>query len=321
MDASISFFPSKPIKDLIQIVQCAEDAGYSKCYANEEGVNGKDLFVTLTALADATRTIKLGPGFTNPFVRHPAITASAMLSLDEISNNRAFLGLTTGGILTLGPLGITPEKPVETLRETILLLRKLFRGERVTAEYGDFRLASAQVVGAGRDIEIWIAGRSPKILKTAGELADGVVLGPICKHFLGDYIRYVRDGAEISGNSPKICLSMEIVTTDEEFDELRSRMVSNIADSSQGVKKYIGLSSGEAERLKRLIASGSLRDAGKALKDEWITPFIIMGTGAQCERELKQIISQYQIDEFQVRIPWQDPEKRLKKLANILQSI
>ncbi|NPV76459.1 MAG: LLM class flavin-dependent oxidoreductase [Anaerolineae bacterium] len=321
MDASISFFPSKPIQELIQIVQYAEAAGYSKCYANEEGVNGKDLYVTLTALAGATHTIKLGPGFTNPFVRHPAITASAMLSLDEFSNKRAFLGLTTGGILTLGPLGITPEKPVETLRETILLLRRLFRGERITAVYQDFRLCSAQLIDAGRDMEIWIAGRSPKILKSAGELADGVVLGPICKHFLGDYIRYIRDGAEISGNSPKICLSMEIVTTDEEFDELRSRMVSNIADSSAEVKKTIGLSSDEAERIKKLIASGSLQEAGKALKDEWITPFVIMGSETQCERELKDLIKQHKIDEFQVRIPWRDPEKRLKKLANILQSI
>lgn len=321
MNSSVSFFPSKPIKDLIPIVQYAEELGYSKCYANEEGVNGKDLFVTLTALAGATRTIKLGPGFTNPFVRHPAITASAMLSLDEISDNRTFLGLTTGGILTLGPLGIVPEKPVETLRETILLLRKLLRGERVTAQYRDFRLESAQVVGAGRDIEIWIAGRSPKILRIAGELADGVVLGPICKHFLGDYIRYVQEGAAASGNAPKICLSMEVITADEEFDELRSRMVSNIADSSPQVKNYIGLSTDEAERLKRLVAAGSLRDAGKALKDEWIAPFVIMGTESQCEQELKQLVRQHNIDEFQVRIPWQDPQKRLKKVAGILQSV
>ena len=321
MDASVSFFPSKPIKDLVQIVQVAEEAGFTKCYANEEGVNGKDLFVTLAALAVATRTIKLGPGFTNPFVRHPAITASGILSLDELSHQRAFLGLTTGGILTLGPLGIAPEKPVETLRDTIVYSKSLLRGERVSAECRNFKLSSARLTGTGRDIEIWVAGRSPKILKTAGELADGIVLGPICKHFLGDYLRYIRDGAAISGNTPQICLSIEIITTDDEFDELRSRMVSNVADSSPEVKEYIGLSTSEAGHLKKLIASGSLQEAGKALKDEWVKPFVIMGSESECENEIRHLVKQHGIDEFQVRIPWKDPEKRLRKLANILRAI
>jgi len=58
------------------------------------------VYETLALIADGTETIKMGPGVTNPYVRSPAITASAVATLDELSNGRATLGI---GLVTKQP--------------------------------------------------------------------------------------------------------------------------------------------------------------------------------------------------------------------------
>src|SRR5207248_5016939 len=57
----------------------------------------RELWVTLTACVLGTRRIKLGPGVTVPHSRHPSVTASAILTLDELAPGRIVLGMGTGG--------------------------------------------------------------------------------------------------------------------------------------------------------------------------------------------------------------------------------
>ena len=54
----------------------------------------QNVYETLALIAKETSTIKLGPGVTNPYVRGPAISASAIATIDEISDGRATSVLT-----------------------------------------------------------------------------------------------------------------------------------------------------------------------------------------------------------------------------------
>src|SRR5262249_31139667 len=57
----------------------------------------RDVWVSLSATALRTSRILLGTRVTDPYVRHPALTAVAVASLDELSSGRAILGLGAGG--------------------------------------------------------------------------------------------------------------------------------------------------------------------------------------------------------------------------------
>ena len=56
----------------------------------------RDVYGHLMCAALTTKTLRLGPGVTNPLTRHPVTTASAILTLDEASNGRADLVAGTG---------------------------------------------------------------------------------------------------------------------------------------------------------------------------------------------------------------------------------
>ena len=55
-----------------------------------------DSYVALAMAARDTKKIKLGTGVTNPLTRHPAATASAIASIQLISDGRAVLGIGRG---------------------------------------------------------------------------------------------------------------------------------------------------------------------------------------------------------------------------------
>ena len=61
----------------------AESAGWDGMLVPDTQSLMSDAYVTLTAAAVATKSLKLGTGVTNPFTRHPAVTASAIAALQE----------------------------------------------------------------------------------------------------------------------------------------------------------------------------------------------------------------------------------------------
>ena len=72
-----------------------------------------------------------GPTVSNPLTRHPAVAASAIASINELSKGRAFLGLGSGDSAVLN-LGLRPARLAE-LHHYIQSVREMLAGE--TAEY------------------------------------------------------------------------------------------------------------------------------------------------------------------------------------------
>ena len=67
----------RPVPELVRLAVAAEDLGAAALLLADEGVD-RDLYVTLTAIAVATRRLALIPAITNPHSRHPVATAAAL---------------------------------------------------------------------------------------------------------------------------------------------------------------------------------------------------------------------------------------------------
>ena len=121
-----------PVGEIVELAVLAEQMGYERCWLFDEGVMTRDVFVTLAAIAERTSTIKIGPGITNPYVRHPGATAAAIASIDELSDGRAFIGVGAGGGLALGPLAVERTRPLQVVADAVTAMRGLFAGDTVT---------------------------------------------------------------------------------------------------------------------------------------------------------------------------------------------
>ncbi|MEC7810231.1 MAG: LLM class flavin-dependent oxidoreductase [Actinomycetota bacterium] len=306
---SVNLMPTIKIETIVQLAQLSEKLGYRRCWVYDEGLHTRDVFVTLTAIAIATEKILLGPGITNPYVRHPGITAAAIASLDEISAGRAFIGLGAGGGLTLNPLGIERSKPIKTVSDTVTALRELFEGKRVDIEGEEFSLKSAYLDYGRETIEIFLAGRGKRITQIGAELGDGFYLSYIHKDFLSEHIDALRNSAK---RDPfRIVYSTMIVSSEKEFEDARAALSFRLVDSPQEVKDHIGMTEDLNDQLKNALTEGGPSHAASYVPREWVEQFVITGSQSEASTELGNLISKNGIDEFQLPIGKPEEAERI----------
>ena len=81
------------------------------------------MFTTLTLMALNSEKAEIGPRVTNPVTREPSVMASAIASLEIISQGRAVLGIGRGDS-AVHNIGLKPAS-VEATRDYILAVREL----------------------------------------------------------------------------------------------------------------------------------------------------------------------------------------------------
>ncbi|MGI9604989.1 MAG: LLM class flavin-dependent oxidoreductase [Acidimicrobiales bacterium] len=318
---SINVIPEAPITSMVDIATRAETLGFDRCWVYDEGLATRDLYVTLSAIANASSRLQVGPGITNPYTRHPAQTAAAIASIDELSGGRAFLGIGAGGSLTLDPLGIERPRPLTAVRETIDVCRGLWSGNSVDLDGTHAQLRSARLGHGRSDIEVWLAGRGPKMLRLGGARADGVMLDFIHQPSIADYTALVEAGAEEAGRPARICYSTAIVTSDDDFEFVRPHMTYRLVDAPQPVKDALGIDEDASGRIRDALRGG-LQAAAEHVRDDWIEPFVIAGSPAACADKLADLVERHGFEEFLLPIfDMPDTDAYLTRVAGVLESL
>lgn len=150
----------------------------------------RDAWISLGLLGGTTHRLTLGTCVTDPLVRHPALTGTAIATLQEATGGRAVLGLGAGWS-GFQAMGIERRAPATALREAVTFLRRFWVSEEpISFEASSFGFHDARLHHPlPAPVPIAIAGRGPRILELAGELADTVLVatftdGPLLDHAL-----------------------------------------------------------------------------------------------------------------------------------------
>ncbi|MDA0350703.1 MAG: LLM class flavin-dependent oxidoreductase [Chloroflexi bacterium] len=150
-------------------VREGEEQGWKLALIPSSPLLVPDPYVMLAFAARGTDRIKLGPFIENPVMRHPAVLASSIATVDAVASGRTLLTLGSGDT-SVRLMGKRPAKVVE-LEEATQLARQLLSGENVdTGARQPARLRHA------RRVPVWIAAGGPRTLRMAGRVADGVFI-------------------------------------------------------------------------------------------------------------------------------------------------
>lgn len=169
MRFSIRLNNDLPIDRYVAIAQAAEEAGFDQLWVSH------DLFlrsapVILSACALATERIRLGTCILNPYTLHPSEIAMLAATLDELSGGRFNLGLSAGAGEFLKWVGIEQARPLSDTRLAIQQLRAVQADELAPGWRPEAYLRIP-----ARRTPIYLGATSPRMLRLAGELADGVL--------------------------------------------------------------------------------------------------------------------------------------------------
>ena len=296
--------PTAPVAELLDLAVEAERLGYRWLWVNDERLE-RDPFTVLAAMAERTEQVRLGPGVTNPYSRHPALVASAMATLDELSGGRAVLGLGAGGT-NHRALAIERTAPVSALREAIGLVRALWAGESATVEGRVVRACEAQLDfdAPHARLPVYVGARGPRVLQLAGELADGVIVGNVATPRGWAYaIERIEAGAACAGRRlADLRLTAWLYTCvddDQEraLDAIRPMAATSLVTSRPvladlGIEMPAGFASA-MEAGGWSLARDVVTEAGGLLPAELVRRFGLAGTPDTCRAALRELLDAF----------------------------
>jgi probable F420-dependent oxidoreductase len=179
--------PPHLIQDWRTLARKAEDLGYATMLLPDHLPLLPAPVPALMAAADATTTLRVGSFVFNNMLRHPAVLASELATLDALSHGRVELGLGAGNPIPgeFEALGLTNDRPgvrVRKLEETIQIIKGFFSNEPFT--YSGEYYSVKDLTGSPTTVQrphppLFLAAGQERMLTLAAHEADIVAVQPL----------------------------------------------------------------------------------------------------------------------------------------------
>lgn len=288
------------LAELARLGRLAEELGYRTLWYTDVRF-GRECYLGLASIAARTGRLRLGPGVTDPYTRHPAITAAAIATFDEVCEGRALLGLGVGG-QGFRELGLERPRPVAALRETVEIVRALLRGERVdsTGKVASLRGGRLTFAPPRERIPIYFATHGAQVSRLAGRLADGVLIAnTLLPRMLSLYVGRVEAGLADAGRTMadfdlglrvEACISADFEAA---FSVMRRRMAARLIGQYPHWDYLDALGIGMPETFRAVAArkdEGAAGTAAPFLPREIVEAMALAGDPEHVARQLAGVL-------------------------------
>jgi 5,10-methylenetetrahydromethanopterin reductase len=284
-----------PPDDFRSMVNTIDGLGFSNLWLTDSSLHARNSYAYLTLAATVSSRLLLGTAVTNPLTRHPAITAVATATVDEISEGRMILGIGAGDRPLLA-LGLRPAR-LASVRSAIEAIRALWTGDEVTVEDAAFRLDDAHLrFGARPDIPIYISASGPRMLELAGEIADGVILlVGLFPESLAWALEHVDRGAATAGRArPHIAVFAYGAIDDDESVALAAArpIAAWFPQTAPVICELGGLPAPLVDQVRERYAGGEFQeaeDAAHLLPDAFVRKVALAGDASAARERIEAV--------------------------------
>ncbi|MCC6612961.1 MAG: LLM class flavin-dependent oxidoreductase [Anaerolineae bacterium] len=299
MKFSLRFNNDLPVHEYVRLAQAAEHWGFDQFWVSD------DLFlrsapVILTAIAVATERIEIGTCIVNPYTLHPAEMAMMAATLDEVSGGRFNLGLSSGAAEFLKWVGITPDKPVTAVRDTVRAMNRLTANKRAALD-GQFLQWTDEAYlrfESERRIPIYIGAMSPNMLRLIGEVADGglpLLLPP--EHY-ETVLPYIHEGAAKTGRDVRdvdvaACIWCSLADDRAAAEDILREKIAYYGHAmSPLIWERLGLTQEDFRPIEQAIMRDDDKERAKAMVTPDMLRIGVVGTAADLIERLEGLVAQ-----------------------------
>lgn len=232
-------------KDLLlsgELALAAERSGLDSVWCAETGL---DVFLQAYEVCRRTETVCVGTAIAVALARNPMTVAYSAWNLADVSNGRFTLGLGSQVKAHVERRFSMPwTKPVGQMREFVMALRAIWAswatGERLSFEGEHYRHTLMSPFWAPKPhehtIPIHLAAVGPKMVETAAEVADGLLLHAFTNPSYMETVTYpaidaglARAGRTAEDLDVSIPLFMAMGDTDEQVETRRAKVAGQVA--------------------------------------------------------------------------------------------
>ncbi|RJL31793.1 LLM class flavin-dependent oxidoreductase [Bailinhaonella thermotolerans] len=273
-----------------ELAQEAERLGYDSVWASE--AYGADPGAVLTWLAAHTTRLGLGAGVLQATARGPVTAALLAATVDNLSGGRFRLGFGASGPQVVEAWHGRPyTRPLETVRETVGIVRAALAGEPV--RHGPGEPLKPTIRPVQERLPVYVAAMGPRAIALAGEIADGwlpmhcppsylaegkALLGPVAPGFdvAPMLLTYVDEDVEYARDVLRPMLAIYL-----------GGMGSREANFYNRLAVRLGFADA-ATRVQELYLSGRRGEAMDALPDALIDEMTLCGPPSRVAARLSE---------------------------------
>ncbi len=194
----------------------AESDGFETLWTAQ--VAGIDALTMLAMSGDKTQRIELGTAVVPTYPRHPMALAQQALTTQAAARGRLLLGIGVSHKPNVeGRWGLSFHAPAQHMEEYLTILNSLMQTGGV-----DFRGRHFSVSGEIQRMTdtppaVCIAALAPRMLRIAGEKADGTITWMVGPKTLEDHIvpRITTAAENVGRPAPRVCVGLPICVTDD----------------------------------------------------------------------------------------------------------
>ena len=204
---------------LIGRIKQAEEDGFDSFWIPHISARGYDALTVLALAGMQTSRIELGVGVVPTYPRHPVALAQQALTTAAATGGRFVLGIGPShrpGIE--GSFGLSYDRPALHMREYLSVMRPLMEEGRVQFS-GEFFNVNAELDVPDRPhCPVLISALAPRMLRLAGERADGTITWMAGPKTIREHIApRIRNAADANGRpGPRVCVGLPTTVCDDE---------------------------------------------------------------------------------------------------------
>ncbi|UGQ13523.1 TIGR03564 family F420-dependent LLM class oxidoreductase [Yinghuangia sp. ASG 101] len=187
---------------LVERAAAAEQAGLASAFVSQ--LTGWDAAALAALVGSRVGRIEVGTAVIPTYPRHPLTLAGQAMTTQAAIGGRFTLGIGPGHRpLVEGQFGVSGDALAAHTREYLGVLRSLLRGEPVEHR-GPTLTAVGQVdVPGASEPGVLVSALGPRMLRVAGELADGTVTVWTVPDAVDKHIRPILDDAAAEAGRPR----------------------------------------------------------------------------------------------------------------------
>ncbi|MFY9609497.1 MAG: LLM class flavin-dependent oxidoreductase [Blastocatellia bacterium] len=293
-----------PLREAIEYVRYAEARGFEAVWQAESRLV-RDAIVPMAAFAATTERIKIGSGVINNWTRNAALIAATFSTLDDLAPGRILCGLGVWWEPLATKVGVNRRRPVQAMRETVEVVRRLLAMERVTfkGEFVNVEQIEIDIVHGDRsakNVPIYIGATGMKMMELSGEIADGVLLNYLVSPaYNREAMEHLRAGAEKAGRSLDEIDRPQLIVCSLEKDRIRAldgarELVTQYLGQQPHIMKASGVSQDLLDEIGRVLTwpaeEHQIREAMKLVPDEVVQLITASGTPDECRAKVAEYI-------------------------------
>jgi F420-dependent oxidoreductase-like protein len=275
----------RPLPAVVADVEEAARLGFARAWFGQR--TGWDPLTLIAAIGDRAPGIELGTAVVVTWPRHPLTLAAQALTAQATVGGRLALGIgPSHQVLVEGVYGYQWERPGRHVQDYLEVLAPALRGEAVDVRAETVAASGALNVPGATPPPLLLAAHGPRLLRLAGERADGVITTWTGPRGLAEHVvPQVQRGAQ-GRPTPQVVVGV-IATLTADPDAARAYVAENFGMAGELPSYRRSLDRDGYRGPEDTVVAGDEAELEKALRrfaDAGATEFQLCPVGPPAER-------------------------------------